>query len=83
MTTVRRVVSTNYILDITTEKLSSIMDKDCEADHPLYMLLAKIDGIHDVDYNGHFGPHIYVTLESEYEGGDVWRTVYETIENYL
>jgi len=83
MTTARRVMSTNYALDIPAEKLSAIMDKDCEAEDSLYMLLIKIDGVSDVDYNGHFGPHIYITLDIEYENEDVWKTIYKMIENYL
>ena len=83
MAMIKRVMSTNYALDISVEKLLAIMDKDREAEDPLYMLLIGIDGVADVDYDGHFGPHIYVTLYIEYENEDMWKSIYETIENYL
>lgn len=83
MTTARRVISTNYSIDVPVKELLTIMVKDGEVEHPLYMLLIEIDGISDVDYNGHFGPHIYITLDIGYDNEDVWKAVHETIENYL
>lgn len=83
MITARKAISTNYVLDIPAEKLSAIMFKDNEVPSPLYLLLTDIDGVFNVDYDGHFGPHICMTLDIESESEDVWKVIYEIIENYL
>lgn len=83
MITARKVMSANYMLDISAKELLVIMAKDRETKYPLYILLGSIDGISKVNYVGHFGPHIYLTLDTEHESKDVWKVIYEIIENYL
>jgi len=83
MATTKRVISTNYSIDVSVKELLSIMSKDNEVERPLYVLLAEIDGVYDVDYSGHFGPYIYITLLIEYDNKNVWKTIHKTIKNYL
>lgn len=58
-----------FNIGITVEQFRYIIDKDNdfenedEWDKTLYKILEKIDGVTEVDYNGHFGAYIFVTLE--------------------
>ena len=67
MITAKEVISTNYSLDIPTKKLIEIMRKDGNCDAPLYIRLGNIKGVYDIDYDGHFGPHIFLSVEIEHD----------------
>ena len=83
MITSRAITSTSYVLDIPPQKLIGIMRKDSGCDTPLYTRLGNIRGVFDIDYDGHFGPHIYLSVEIENDGPETWHMIYGTIENYL
>jgi hypothetical protein len=83
MITAKEVVSTNYSLDIPVDKMLEIMRKDGNCTVPLYIWLSNIKGVYSVDYNGHFGPHIFLSVEIEHDDAEVWDLIFKTIENYL
>ena len=60
-----------YCVEITIDEFSILMDKEAgyEQDDSwksLCLELGKMDGIEDVDYNGHFGPNIFYTHDLRY-----------------
>lgn len=83
MITSKSIVSTNYMLDISAKKLIKIMDKDVSCYAPLYILLANIKGVFGAEYDGHFGPHIFFSVEIENDDAETWKSIYDTVENYL
>jgi len=42
-------------------------------------MLAEIPGVYDVDYNGHFGLYIYLTIEKEYDNDQTLNAISEII----
>ena len=62
----------NYRVNIPIEKfkeklLSSWMDDDS-----LYSILMNISGVDKVDYDGHFGPYVFFTLDlTDIDGMDL------------
>lgn len=78
-----RIASTNYVLEVSVQNLLDIMRKDMDTEKPLYRQLIDIDGVSDIDYDGHFGPHIYLTVSQEHYNTDTWSIIYKTIGNYL
>ena len=85
MITSKRVSATSYSLDVSVKDLLAIMDKDDKRSVTanLWEKLSRIDGVTDVDYGGHFGPHIYLTIEIEHDNKNVWGSIYKTIKSYL
>ena len=60
-----------YCVELTIPEFEAIMEKekDCENDGTWYTLcgdLEHIQGIDEVDYNGHFGANIFYTNDLEY-----------------
>ena len=83
MITAKSIISTNYMLDLPAEKLIRIMRKDSSCYTPLHIILGNIKGMFSVDYDGHFGPHIFFSIEIEDDNKETWDLIYKTIENYL
>jgi hypothetical protein len=54
-----------------------------ESSKCLYMSLEKIDGIHSVDYNGHFGSYIYLTVEEEHDTIETHKKISDLITNQI
>ncbi len=52
--------------EVTREYFTAITDKDHEVDKwedTLCYQLGQLDGVRDVDYDGHFGEFIYFTID--------------------
>jgi len=83
MITAKSILSISYALDIPVKKLIEIMDKDSSRYVPLYIVLENIKGVFSIEYNGHFGPHIFLSVEIENDDAETWKLIYDAIENYL
>ena len=82
----RLCVAIEYALSIDPEVLNTILEKDNEQEPQdmLYQqLMDTVDGITDVDYDGHFGPLIYVHLDPEYDYSSTWFGIYKIIDDYI
>lgn len=81
----RTVGSTRYTLYITRKELLKILANDGEQhlDDYLFSLLNKLPGVVDTDYDGHFGPHIFVTIEHEFDTEENWKVIEQTIADYI
>jgi hypothetical protein len=81
--------STRYSIEITVKEMVKILDKDEEmiADakygKTLFNLLDDLPHITWVDYNGMFGPAIYIELEKEGDNNKTWKTILDIICNYI
>lgn len=69
---------TSYTIDVTIEELEKI-----EEAGRLYELLGAILGVSNVDYDGHFGPHIFLDVEKEDDNTDTWDKIFATIDNVI
>jgi len=83
MITAKSIISTNYMVDVPSEKLIKIMHKDDSCHVPLYIHLSQIKGIFSIEYDGHYGPHIFFSIEIENDDAETWKLIYDAIENYL
>ena len=73
-------VQTVYHIKLTVPEFQKIMDYDNVALPPLFELLAEIDGVNDVEYDGHFGASIWLTLDKEHDTGKTWNQISDIIE---
>jgi hypothetical protein len=79
------------------EKLESRYAIYCPKDHLLRILeletgyqnetldeiLRQIDGVKDIEYNGHFGPYIYLTVETDVDNDKTWKQIQTEIRNFI
>ena len=80
------IVSKSYAIPIDDVDDFLANDKyelDQDASKCLYMTLERIDGIHSVDYNGHFGAYIYLTIEEEHDTKETHKKISDLIEEQL
>ena len=79
------VASTKYVIALKDKALLDIMDRDMniEIGQSLWETIGKIDGIIDVDYDGHFGNYIYVEVDIEHDTKDTWKLICGLINEYI
>lgn len=44
-------------------------------DETLLDRLSKVDGVFDIEYDGHFGPHLFFSLETQHDTLAKWRQI--------
>lgn len=76
-----------YCIDIPEKDFSKHLMGD-ERDSfgnrkPLYEKLGELDGVADVDYDGHFGPYVFLTIEKEHDTAETKRKIREIIKKHL
>lgn len=74
-----------FTIELSKEDFIKIMDKDAERlllHTTLGYELEQIEGISEVDYDVHFGPHIYYTVELEHLDGST-KQIDKIIKDYL
>jgi hypothetical protein len=61
--------NTSYCIPITVEQFLAMDNQDTlnvdNDDLELSEILDKLDGVWNTDYNGHFGPNIFLTIEAD------------------
>jgi hypothetical protein len=75
------VERTTYCITVGVDIMLSIMDKDW-GDKPLYELLVEETNCHKVDYDGHFGPFVYVSIMAEYDTPKHKKKIMQIIRDY-
>lgn len=71
----RECVAKQYTIEVD---LRAIMDWDSQKENDnqwddiLHMQLDKIEGVENVDYNGHFGNYIWLTIEHPHDNKVTW-----------
>ncbi len=76
----------SYSVEITEEQLQVVLDKDVEVDNIKLMLFAQledIEGVDNVDYDGHFGPYIFVKMAFVDDTQQTRDKIEEIINNFI
>lgn len=50
---------------------------------PLWKRLDDIRGVDEIDYNGHFGSNVWLTVEESYNSNGTWIDIFQTINDYI
>lgn len=74
-----------YRVEITTKEMLKVLDKDLERDlkDTLYYQLQDLRYVITVDYDGHFGPYVFIEIAVIDDTNENWREILSIIENYL
>lgn len=78
-----QLLSSSYAFEVSRPDLLKIMDNDGNRDDELYKILDRIKGVSKTDYDGHFGPYIYCTIEKEFDTVSTRRDIMKKIEEYI
>lgn len=77
-------VSRNIRLNVPSEDLLAILKYESTCPNvPLCNKLNRIPGVSDTNYDGHFGPHIFFTLDRENDNRDTRNLVDSTITAFI
>lgn len=76
-------LSTTYSVELQVEQLLRVLDLDREDIVPLFVRLGKLEGIRMVDYDGHFGPFVFLTIDTDADTEDTKNAVTACIQEYL
>ena len=78
-----------YFMELSVENFVKIMDKDVRVEYPLHYRLTRHDLIDRVEYDGHFGPFIFIDgmwddmQEANVAAGTVIEQAGKIIEQYV
>jgi hypothetical protein len=81
--------SIHFNIEITKDALLKILEKDKEFEnerkwaYTLFNKLDRIDGVIDVNYDGHFGPNIHLRMDLDRSMRDIAEDVKQTIKEFL
>ena len=79
-----QIMSRSFAIPVTMKEWDVL--NHCERDwdkDDVGQMLAEIPGVRDVDYNGHFGLFIYLTIDKEYDNDGTLNAIGEIINREL
>lgn len=81
-------LSTNYAVSISTEQMLALINAErlygpLQMEPDLSERLEKISGVSKVDYDGHFGAAIYLTLDLDSDSTKTHESIKATISEHL
>lgn len=85
----REITSSSYKIKINDcEDFLNICNYDDELfyeddSRPLWKRLDDISGVDEIDYNGHFGSNVWLTVTEEYNSNGTWIDIFQTINDFI
>jgi hypothetical protein len=85
----RELTAKQYCVEVTYEEFVKLTDKEFDYqnnndfDTTLYNELEKINGVNNVDYNGHFGPNIFYIMEEDYASKETDEKIKKIITKWI
>lgn len=72
---------TTYQIEMTVDEFTErglVHDGD-EKGYKVFSELNVLSGVREVEFNGHFGPNVFVTIETEHDNESTWNMIWEII----
>lgn len=86
----REVTVRKYCVEVSIEFFQALIAKDDAHIHEegadmitLCDRLNKVDGLVEVDYDGHFGPNLFFDVEAADDTPELWTKIEDIINDYL
>ena len=79
------VTRRSYTYEIDYDMYVAIEDRDFEEDEWKNTLAGRIDqldGVCDTDYNGHFGPYVFFSIDAEDDAHELNQTIIGMINDW-
>ena len=72
----REVTQRAYSIEVGIEGLLALLERDKNYSKPsVCEMLEKIDGVWKVEYDGHFGPYVYLSVDVEDDTEETWAQI--------
>ena len=84
-----QVTSTSYCIEVTVDQFRKIIDRENEQqndgdwENGLNNQLEEIEGVEDVDYNGHFGANIFFRMTAEVDERETKFAIKKVIDSWI
>ena len=72
-----------YSLKVSVDSMLYILRKDDTRSTGLYTKLMDVAGVLEVDYNGHFGPFIFIKITAKHDAPETWKRIFAIVNSYL
>lgn len=82
-------VKMSFAAEVSAEDMLKILSKDNKSlrsrngGQTLHDMLSSIDGVEYIEYDGHFGPNLFIGIDEPVKAKDVLERVKTLIESYL
>jgi len=80
---IKDIQKTHTLYTITVEDMITILDYDKKNNPGLFETLDNIEGVDNTDYDGSFGPNIYLSVEYQDDNEETWNLIKETINQVI
>ncbi len=79
------ITQISFRVPVSVDEMLLIMEKDRNVaiGDELYEKLNAVDGVYQVDYDGHFGPWIFFTLHKENHNDATLNKISKIINDYI
>jgi len=78
------VVATEYCITLSTKEMLALLDYDNSIyNTPLVYTLKGVVGVKDIEYEGYYGPHIYLTIDADCDTKETWKKIFKIIRNIV
>lgn len=77
-----QITSRSFKIPITVKEMDNIdhCERRWDTDH-VGQMLDNLPGVFDVDFNGHFGSYIYLSIEKEFDNDKTLHAISEIIDH--
>ena len=72
-----------YTIEVTDKDILKVLEYDERNNPGLFEQLDNIEGVDNTDYNGFFGPNIYLSIEYKHAKDETWHLIRETINKVI
>ena len=82
----KEAASIKYTITLKDRALLDIMNRDRDTfgeERELWEIIEKIDGVQNIDYDGHLGNYIYIEVDTEHDIKTTWKLIYDSINSYV
>jgi hypothetical protein len=78
----KKVTQVTYCVAMTVDEFTErglINDGDDKGDK-VFDSLNKLPGVYEVEFNGHFGPNVFITMAKKCDVPTTWDVIWEILE---
>jgi len=73
----------HYCISMDKCFMLQILLKEDRNDQPLYYYVIGVEGVIECNYNGHFGPNVYVEIDNSFDTPATMEKIKQAISDYV
>ena len=79
----KEITQVTYQIEMTVDEFTErglIGNLDDDRDAEVHNALCALPGIIEVEFDGHFGPNVFLTVEADQDDEYLWKKVWKILE---